>query len=50
MRSILMLAALVALGACGVDGPPQAPGQPEAAPATGVTISGDARAGIVITP
>jgi len=45
---ILLLVVATMLAACGVDGPPQPPVQ--AAPATGVAISGDARAGIVIAP
>jgi len=35
---------LLSLAACGVDGPPTAP---EATP-TGITISGDARVGVVV--
>lgn len=45
---ILLLVAATMLAACGVDGPPQPPAQ--TAPATGVTVSGEARAGIVIAP
>ncbi len=41
----LPLIALLALTACGVDGPPVRPA-PDA-PAPGVTVSGDARIGVV---
>lgn len=44
MRSIL-LSALVTLAACGTDGPPRAP---EPAPQTGITMSGEARMGVVV--
>lgn len=38
---------LVALAGCGVDGPPVRPGPQANAPAPGVTVSGDARIGVV---
>lgn len=38
----LALLAVLALAACGVDGPPERP-----SPAPGVSISGDARMGVV---
>jgi predicted small lipoprotein YifL len=40
MRRIALVA-LLALAACGADGPP-------VAPAAGVTVGGEARAGVVI--
>ena len=43
----LSLIALLALTACGVDGPPIRP-EPDP-PAPGVTVSGDARIGVVST-
>ncbi len=42
MRLILALAALAALAACGADGAPEPP-----AKKSGVTITGEARAGVV---
>ncbi|MDF3607663.1 hypothetical protein PE067_16870 [Paracoccus sp. DMF-8] len=44
MRYLAVIAVL-ALAACGVDGPPVAPGA--AAPEPGVSISGEARIGVV---
>lgn len=41
---ILAIMAVVALGACGVDGPPE---RPVAKPQQGVTVSGHATAGVV---
>jgi len=41
----LCLIAILALAACGVDGPPVAP-VAQVAPAPGVTVTGDARIGI----
>lgn len=38
---------LFLLAACGADGPPEPPASK--APASGVTISGDARVGVVVT-
>ena len=46
LRLILPLS-LTLLAACGADGPPQPPAQ--AAPKPGLTISGEARIGIVKT-
>lgn len=40
----LVLAAAMALAACGVDGPPQPPGAAAAAP--GVTVGGEIRLGV----
>ncbi len=39
-------AALLTLAACGADGPPRAPEPAAAAPATGVSVSGEARIGV----
>jgi hypothetical protein len=44
MRKLLLLAALLA--GCGADGPPVAP-EPRR---SGVTITGEARAGVVFRP
>jgi hypothetical protein len=44
IRTILMVAMLAGLSACGVDGRPTAP---EPRPATGLTITGTAEIGIV---
>ncbi|MBU3028975.1 lipoprotein [Paracoccus marinaquae] len=41
----LVLIAVLGLAGCGVDGPPERPA--EEAPQTGVTISGDARIGVM---
>lgn len=41
------LIAGLALAACGVDGPPVPP-KAEAAPATGVTVSGEAAIGVKV--
>ncbi|MFZ0098904.1 MAG: argininosuccinate lyase [Gemmobacter sp.] len=43
MRLIVSLTLLGLLAACGADGAPEAPAAP------GITISGDARAGVVGT-
>jgi hypothetical protein len=43
MRLIVSLSLLGLLAACGADGAPEAPAAP------GITISGDARAGVVGT-
>jgi len=40
MRFVFVLAALATLAACGADGPPSAPG---------LTVSGDAAAGVSVT-
>lgn len=45
MPRILSLITVLALAACGVDGKPV---PPEAAPKPGVTVTGDASAGIVL--
>lgn len=42
----IALLSLVFLAACGADGPPE---PPAAKPASGITVSGDARMGIVVT-
>jgi hypothetical protein len=42
-----MIAALALLAACGVDGEPEPPEPPESRAPAGVTISGEARFGIV---
>ena len=41
----LSMLAVMALAACGVDGPPERPAQKPAQ--SGVTISGDARVGVI---
>jgi predicted small lipoprotein YifL len=41
----LALLSLVLLAACGADGPPEPPASQ--APASGISITGDARAGVV---
>ena len=41
----LSMLAVMALAACGVDGPPERPAQKPAQ--SGVTISGDARVGVM---
>ena len=46
MKYLAMIAALAALAACGVDGPPT---RPEPAPEPGLTVSGEARIGVVST-
>lgn len=43
----LAFALAVALSGCGVDGPPEVP---RAADEPGVTVTGDARMGVVFTP
>lgn len=48
MTRLLALACLALLPACGVDGPPIPPSQvPAETPESGVTMSGQARIGIV---
>lgn len=42
MKRIACLIALLALSACGVDGPPRAP-----EPAPGIGVSGEMRLGVV---
>lgn len=49
MKHITTLLALLTLAACGADGAPSA-AAPASAPATGVSISGDARMGVVVNP
>ena len=46
IRTILMLAVLAGLGACGVDGRPTAP---EPRPETGISITGTAEIGIAVS-
>lgn len=47
-KAALMAAlALSALAGCGVDGPPVRPGPEASAPPPGLTVSGDARIGVV---
>ena len=46
MKTFLALAALLAAASCGVDGAPRRPAPETAAPASGITVSGDARIGI----
>ncbi len=46
MRLPIALVALLALTACGVDGPPQPPAAKPASK-SGFSISGDARVGVV---
>ena len=43
----LAFALAMALSGCGVDGPPEVP---RAADEPGVTVTGDARMGVVFTP
>ena len=43
----LAFALAMALSGCGVDGPPEVP---HAADEPGVTVTGDARMGVVFTP
>ena len=45
IRAVVLLVALGVAG-CGVDGPPVAPSDPPA-PEPGVTVSGEARIGVV---
>ena len=46
MRMLTIAAALI-LSGCGVDGPPEVP---RMADQPGVTVTGDARMGVVFTP
>ncbi|WP_312524811.1 argininosuccinate lyase [Paracoccus sp. (in: a-proteobacteria)] len=46
---LLPLIALLALGACGVDGPPVRPGPQQDNPPPGLSVSGEARIGVVST-
>lgn len=46
MKKLVFFGFLVTLAACGVDGDPTAP-RAQDAPEPGITISGDARIGIV---
>lgn len=43
------LIALLALAACGVDGPPVRPGTDAETPPPGLTVSGEGRLGVVST-
>ena len=47
MRGMIMLALLM-LAACGADGAPSV--ATPAAPASGVSVTGDARMGVVVNP
>ncbi len=44
---ILLVLSLCALAACGVDGLPEQPEESVEYPPTGISISGDARIGVV---
>ena len=46
MRTLLLMA-VAALAACGVDGPPERPVEPK--PQPGVTVSGEAQIGMQAT-
>lgn len=46
IRRMLALAALSGIAACGIDGPPHAPGPGNDAPPPGVTVSGEAGVGM----
>ena len=46
MKWIAILA-VAALGACGVDGPPERPSAPQTAPKSNVSISGYGTVGVV---
>ncbi len=49
MTRISLIGLLFALAACGVDGPPVAPSDPEPTPEPGVTVTGTAKVGVVGT-
>ncbi|WP_375689030.1 hypothetical protein [Pseudooceanicola sp. LIPI14-2-Ac024] len=49
MKPIAAILTLALLAACGVDGAPVPPTRSSATPANGVTISGEARVGVVKT-
>lgn len=49
MRTITALTALALLAACGADGEPVPPTRAKAAPASGISVSGEARVGVVKT-
>ncbi|MGR3453291.1 argininosuccinate lyase [Pseudooceanicola sp.] len=49
MKIVLALTALALLSACGADGEPVPPTRAKAAPSSGVSISGEARVGVVKT-
>lgn len=50
MMRVLSLTLLLTLVACGVDGPPISPSQPQSGPVEpGLNISGEARIGVVTT-
>ena len=49
IRTMMALGVLAALAACGIDGPPQAPATTVTVK-PGVTVTGDARMGVVFTP
>lgn len=46
MKKLVFFAVFATLSACGVDGEPVSP-RPQDAPEPGITISGDARIGVV---
>ena len=46
MKWIAILA-VIAVAACGVDGPPKRPGAPKTAPKSNVSISGHATMGVI---
>jgi len=45
--ALLLMPALLALTACGADGPPVPPAATDSQPRTGLQISGEARMGVV---
>ena len=45
--ALLLMPALLALTACGADGPPVPPPATDSQPRTGLQFSGDARMGVV---
>jgi uncharacterized lipoprotein YajG len=47
MKTSLTLVTILLLAGCGADGAPTAP-QPASPPQTGITLSGDGYAGVVI--
>ncbi|MDF1855313.1 argininosuccinate lyase [Pseudooceanicola sp.] len=49
MKSLIAMALVALLAACGVDGEPIPPTRAKAAPSDGIRISGEARVGVVKT-
>lgn len=47
MKPLAALLTLALLAGCGAEGEPNAPTRAKAAPASGITISGEARVGVV---